>query len=315
MTDEERDRLEGRIERAFAGQPIASALAPVRAIVGPYKMPGGQDLAEAAREKLAKKQQPTPLELAALELMVRLLRPSLLTVKGVFEPLAAENQYAAELRAHWETFRTSLGALVFSVGRIDMLDGVPVGTGFLVAPDRIVTNSHVLDALSFGTFELERGQGQISFRQEWSDQDEEGPVNITRVIGSDATLDVALLEIDALPQARPAFVFDAADGAAGDLVAVLGYPARDTARNRQFTDALFQSAYNVKRGAPGEIIKTLSSVAFHDCSTLGGNSGSPVVSLRTGKVVGVHRSGRFMFRNEAVPLSALQAFLSKHATN
>ena len=315
MTDEERDRLERRVERAFAGQPIASAIAPVRAIVGPHKMPDGQNLAESARAKLAKKQQPTPMELAALELMVRLLRPSLLTVKGVFEPLAAENQYAADMRTHWETFRTNLGARVFSVGRIDTIGGVPLGTGFLVAADRIVTNWHVLDALSFGTFELEKGQGQVYFRREWSDPDEEGPVAITRVVGSDATLDVALLEIDALPQPHPPFVFDAADGAEGDLVAVLGYPTRDLARNRQFTDALFQSAYDVKRGAPGEIIKTVSSVAFHDCSTLGGNSGSPVLSLRTGKVIGVHRSGKFMFRNEAVQLSALQAFVSKHATN
>jgi len=48
---------------------------------------------------------------------------------------------------------------------------------------------------------------------------------------------------------------------------------------------------------------------FHDCSTLGGNSGSPVFQLETGRVIGIHRSGFFMYRNEAVDGASLDAFV------
>ena len=50
---------------------------------------------------------------------------------------------------------------------------------------------------------------------------------------------------------------------------------------------------------------------FHDCSTLGGNSGSPLFSLETGDVVGVHYSGIFMWRNEAVPAADIETFVAE----
>ena len=43
----------------------------------------------------------------------------------------------------------------------------------------------------------------------------------------------------------------------------------------------------------------------HDCTTLGGNSGSPVVDLATGKVCGLHFSGGFLRTNYAVPILAV----------
>jgi V8-like Glu-specific endopeptidase len=46
-----------------------------------------------------------------------------------------------------------------------------------------------------------------------------------------------------------------------------------------------------------------------DCSTLGGNSGSPVVSLKSRQVVAVHRSGSFMFRDDSVPGAGLGTFI------
>src|SRR5262249_2718761 len=59
----------------------------------------------------------------------------------------------------------------------------------------------------------------------------------------------------------------------------------------------------------GEVIAAESSRFYHDCSTLGGNSGSPVVSLKTCELVGVHRSGDFMYRNESVPATSLGPFV------
>ena len=66
--------------------------------------------------------------------------------------------------------------------------------------------------------------------------------------------------------------------------------------------------YNVKRLQPGEISgEALADFEIHhDCSTLGGNSGSPVVDLETHQVLGLHFGGRFLESNSAVPLWLLQ---------
>jgi S1-C subfamily serine protease len=312
MTDEERERLRRRVERTFGTRELSQIMKPVRALVGP-RMPAGEETAEKAREKLANGVEPTPSERAALEVMIRLLRPALLYGANMFDALPLHNEYGAELRTLWDSFRAGLGSLAFSVGRIDTADGVKIGTGFLVAEDRLVTNDHVLDALSYGTFVLERGQGFVRFQQRWDPADTEDPVPIVRVIATDPDLDIAILEIEPQANAPHApFLLSDVDSADGDFVAVLGYPLKDGGRNPAFMEALFESRYGVKRGAPGEIVKTDTSLAFHDCSTLGGNSGSPVLSLKTGKVVGLHRSGTFMFRNEAVQATALREFVSAH---
>lgn len=44
----------------------------------------------------------------------------------------------------------------------------------------------------------------------------------------------------------------------------------------------------------------------HDCSTLGGNSGSAVVDLDTHQVVGLHFGGKYLTGNSAHVLSTLQ---------
>lgn len=311
MTPEERELLRRRVERTFGARSVDKAIGPVRAIVGP-RMPGGQEAAERARTKLYNGDEPTPTERAALEVMIRLLRPALLCRGTAFDDLATNNEYADDLRTQWTSFRAQMGTLAFSAGRVDAQDGRPLGTAFLVAPNRILTNDHVLDALSYGTFEIERGQGTVHFQWRWEPANTEGPVMITRAIAHDGVLDVALLEIDPPAGfAHQPFELDTADPAVGDYVAVVGYPMRDRSnRNPAFTDQLFEGKYDVKRGAPGEIVRTQTPVAFHDCSTLGGNSGSPVLSLRSAKVVGLHRSGVFMYRNEAVQVSALRSFLA-----
>jgi hypothetical protein len=312
MTDEERERLRKRVGRAFGARQISEVMVPTRAIIGP-RMPAREKEAEEAREKLVKGLELTPSERAALELMIRLLRPAVLYGGNSFDALPVHNEYGADLRSLWDSFRAGLGALAFSVGRIDTPDGVKLGTGFLVAEDRLVTNDHVLDALSYGTFVLQRGQGFVRFQQRFDTGDTEDPVPIVRVIATEPYLDIAILEIE--PQAgvphAPLTLSDV-DSTDGDFVAVLGYPLKDGIRNPAFMEALFENKYGVKRGSPGEIVKTETSLAFHDCSTLGGNSGSPVLSLKTGKVVGLHRSGTFMFRNEAVQATALRQFVSAH---
>jgi hypothetical protein len=98
----------------------------------------------------------------------------------------------------------------------------------------------------------------------------------------------------------------------GDGVVAIGYPFDDPARNPLFINALFGGKFGVKRAAPGEVLRSSRTSIFHDCSTLGGNSGSPILSMKTARVVGLHRDGFFMYRNEAVDGASLGEFVSQH---
>ena len=85
-------------------------------------------------------------------------------------------------------------------------------------------------------------------------------------------------------------------------VGVIGYPGQ----NSQIPDPdavrnIFGDIYDVKRLAPGAVMRADETVIEHDASTLGGNSGSLVFSLETGKAVGLHFAGSYTTANYAVP--------------
>ena len=62
--------------------------------------------------------------------------------------------------------------------------------------------------------------------------------------------------------------------------------------------------------APGKLMagsgQTLAAGAepllLHDCSTLGGNSGSAVFDLESNRVIGIHFAGQFQEQNFAWPM-------------
>jgi hypothetical protein len=89
-------------------------------------------------------------------------------------------------------------------------------------------------------------------------------------------------------------------------VYVVGYPASD---NQGLTppdvmSRIFGDIYEVKRLQPGTITGISDTLPrfSHDCSTLGGNSGSCVVDLATHQVLGLHFSGGYRESNYAVAL-------------
>jgi hypothetical protein len=67
---------------------------------------------------------------------------------------------------------------------------------------------------------------------------------------------------------------------------------------------IFNNLYGYKRLQPGKLRNLVggANIVEHDCSTLGGNSGSCVVDMTTNKIVGLHFSGRFGEINSAVAL-------------
>jgi S1-C subfamily serine protease len=298
-----RAHLLARADRALGTHQIDQAVAKLRAIVGPTTIPLGEAAAQAAWDKLRNGDAPSADELAALEFVIRLLRPAPLSRDGHLDDLPDQqghNLYPQDLKDAWASFRPLIDPLLTSIGRINLSDGSHVGTGFLIAEGVLATNRHVLGDLTFGTEVLPQGRGQVVFQREFGSNDD--PVNIVAIEGVtdvSPTADIALLSVPRL--GRPILPLDVNPPGEGERVVVIGYPAQDKVRNPLFADAVFAGRYGVRRAAIGETLDGAATPHFyHDCSTLGGNSGSPVFSLETGRVVGIHRSGFFMYRNEAV---------------
>jgi S1-C subfamily serine protease len=289
---------------------IGDAFQRVRAIIGPLNFPQGEALAQEAMEQLRKGIVPTPEQRVALETVVKALRPSVLSEKGKLTDLPVPEKQTPEALDRWQQFRTVFEPYLYSVGRIDRVGtpaDVPLASGFLIAKDLLVTNKHVLASLSADTMTLQKGQAVVRFGQEYQVVPDPAPVAITGVRHVDPSLDIAVLEVD--PVASPALVLAEKNLKTGAGVAVVGYPQQDT-RNPVFTRSIFLDKYKVKRVAPGEIVGAGEHAIHHDCSTLGGNSGSPVVDLESGAVVGLHYDGRlFLFRNEAVDAASLYGVL------
>lgn len=207
-----------------------------------------------------------------------------------------------------------------AVGRIEVEghDLAWLGTGWLVKPDVVVTNRHV--AAEFGrhdgtSFVFKQGTGgrhmnaSIDFLEEIGSTSER-TFRLNRILHiEDADgPDVAFVRVTPTrdhPLAAPIGLSTHSE--ANEMVVVIGYPARDSRiPDQQLMDEIFGNVYNKKRLAPGQLTGSDPTSVRHDCSTLGGNSGSVVLSLRTGEAVGLHFAGRFLRSNFAVPSTLVQ---------
>lgn len=305
-----------RATRAFQNKPVEHVLDRIKAIVGPNNMPPIEQskLAQKALDRLKEGKRPTPKQLAALEFVIRLMRPVPLSRQGTLDSLAAE---VAPSFPDWTGFQKSVKPFLYSIGRIDLWPKESVGTGFLISDGVLVTNKHVLDHVSKGTGALEKGQAVVRFRYEFGTPDEEEPVNITGVLAVHDELDIALLKVDKqnFTDAWQPLAVEQTPLEAGHPVVAIGYPFDDSKRNPLFISAVFENKFGVKRAAPGEVAGFSRQSIFHDCSTLGGNSGSPILSMKTSRVVGLHRDGYFLYRNEAVDGASLGEFVQPHLKN
>jgi endonuclease G len=299
-----------RAERAFQNGNI---LEKVKAIVGPNNMPAIEQskLAQQALARMQNNKKPTPKQLAALEFVIRLMRPVLLSRNGALDNL---DKQVGPSFPDWQTFQESVKPHLYSIGRIDIAPKQGIGTGFLVSDGVLVTNKHVLDILSNGTGELEKGQAIVRFKFESGIVDDETPTDITGVVAVHDELDIALLKVQKqkFTKTRKPLTLDLKPAEPGLAVVAIGYPFDDSKRNPLFINAIFSGKFGVKRAAPGEVSSSGQNSIYHDCSTLGGNSGSPIVSMKTAQVVGLHSDGYFLFRNEAVDAASLSQFIQPH---
>lgn len=222
--------------------------------------------------------------------------------------------------------RDGINQAIRAVGRIE-LDNNPrlewVGTGWLVAEDIVVSNRHVAaefaraDGRAFTFRRSSMGQmtAKIDFLQEVnSNRTDVFEIKEVIHIEPDNGPDISFLRVKARDGGKLAtpIALSKSAPAAKQQVAVIGYPARDSrVPDVELMDRIFGNVYNKKRLAPGQLIGLDANDIQHDCSTLGGNSGSVVLSLDSGEAVGLHFSGRFLEANFAVPANLVANRLSE----
>lgn len=224
-----------------------------------------------------------------------------------------------ELPAPWTNLNTPaarerLRKCIRAVGRVDIIGHPRLaygGTGFLVGPNLLLTNRHVASVFVNGVGARNLAltfRSRIDLKQEAGSEDSL-LLTVTKATMVHPYWDAALLTVTGVPGDLAPLTL-ASDAARGSrLIAVVGYPAFDPRNNQEVQREVFRNLFEKKRLQPGYITGAgvVSSfghrveAATHDASTLGGNSGSAVVDVETGHVVGLHFAGVYLDTNYAVP--------------
>jgi hypothetical protein len=226
------------------------------------------------------------------------------------------------------SFADVLNPIIPLVGRIDVANYAGpleyVGTAWLLEPTVVVTNRHVARLISRQgadgfTFAAGRFGDPLQVRVDYRHEqgvDAAEVVKVRRIIWiepDEAKADIAFLEVetrsDGLRQDR--ILLAEADAASGADVAVVGYPARAPSSvipDQAFMERLYAGHYDIKRIAPGLMGGQSHGWATHDCTTLGGNSGSVVLDMKTGRALALHFAGQYMVENYAVPASTIAGY-------
>lgn len=256
-----------------------------------------------------------------LEAIVRLhARPSLLVTAG---GVATESDV---WRRRLDPHAAALQRAIAAVGRVDVLGHDRfdwIGTAWVVAENTVVTNRHVLEEFARqqdGRWLFLQTGGQQAMTADVDFVAERGRADVHKVRvariawvwhGPGPSADLALLELDGDGIPSPIPLADD-DGAPDQFVAVVGYPAKDARNADAPLVRIFGDLYGVKRCAPGQILRHPDALRFeHDCSTLGGNSGSVVLDLATGTALGLHFGGIYQQANFAVRASVVKQALAR----
>lgn len=296
-------------------------LSPEISIANPKSPPFSKDSAwpalteqaAEAYERVIRNKNLTENDLIHLEsIVLPALRPAFDIQNGTY----------GNLPKNWDPLnkqRKIMEPIIRGVGRLQ-LTGHPsytmVGTGFVCGANAILTNRHVAQIFVQG---IESG-GQLSFLPDVS-----CAMDMKAEVGSSSTLlldvshpvvvstvwDVAIFHVEFLsPGIQPLPLARSAPASISDgFAAIVGYPTYDS--HESFVDQanIFRAVFDRKRLQPGKLNGRADVASFgrtveaiqHDCSTLGGNSGSALISVETAQVVGIHFSGVTHVSNYAVP--------------
>jgi endonuclease G len=240
-------------------------------------------------------------------------RPTLLIQGGKWE-----EPRLPEVKKRLDSAAGHLLKAIPKVARLELLNHPNhdyIGSAWMVDEDVMITNRHVANIFArrdHGRFVVrttpfgEPYQAQVDFNEEYESPNKPFEVPIEEVLFIERDVgflpDMALVrvkKVDGLPE--PIALSEEGVNR-NDDIAVIGYPARDSRNDPFVMQRLFKGIYEVKRLSPGRIsgIRQDRFALTHDCTTLGGNSGSVVLSLASGKAVGLHFAGSYLENNFAV---------------
>jgi hypothetical protein len=259
-----------------------------KASVGPTLHTQAMDEIDEALSAIAQGRSLSLKAKIGLETLVRMTgRPALRVRDGsidLIDPRAAEWKVQISMLMQDSRFMTR----VRSVGRIDV-DGVHVGTGFVVGEARILTNRHVLQTFAAPVprrnnplrWVITADEVTIDFAEEPSPATAPTRFRIGDILGAGPLeieedrinfdkLDAALLEVESINAAGTELpppielVANETKVARGEPIMVVGYPARPTTLPTTSSGdidmvvakrlvELFRADYGTKYASPGEI--------------------------------------------------------------
>jgi serine protease Do len=152
---------------------------------------------------------------------------------------------------------TEIGPAVVGLGR-----GWGVGSGVVIAPGRVLTNAH----------NLRHQEVTVTF--------DDGRREAARVAGSDADLDIAVLEVDT-GDIQPVQFSDEDETSIGQPVLALGNPG---GRGLRVTPGFVSSVARSFRGPRG---RRIGGAIEHTAPLPRGSSGGPLVDL-DGRLLGIN---------------------------
>ncbi len=268
---------------------------------------------------------PVESEIALESIVLRRTRPVLEIKENDTVLKFADQADSAIWSDRLKKAKPLLDKAIRAVGRINLQGGRLdwVGTGWLVAPNIVVTNRHV--AREFATrkgdgFEFQIGlDGRISANLDFLQEIHNKKQFIFKLVRplyveDEPGPDVSFFEIEITSGdaklAQPINL--ASDIKPTQNVATIGYPAYDSRiPEPSLMEDIFGKIYDKKRLAPGGITEVRPTLLLHNCTTLGGNSGSAVIDLDTGEALGLHFSGSFLATNYAVPADLVKRLLDQ----
>ncbi len=233
------------------------------------------------------------------------------------------------LRGQLEPHMDTINTMVQSVGRIE-INGHRrfswVGTGWVIDEDIIVTNRHVARTFAHHTgttYSFRPGvfgtpmEANIDFFEEDGNSGEDAfRFSNIPYIEPEGGPDLAFVQVkwgdDGIKRNKVGL--SGGDFDSDKQIAVIGYPAKDSrTRMPEEMDRIFGNKYNVKRFSPGYVIASSDRAGLltHDCTTLGGNSGSVVLDLENGEAIALHYGGREEEANYAVLASVINDRLNE----
>lgn len=237
----------------------------------------------------------------------------------VFEDLGDSEIWTARLNQA----KSFLESAIRAVGRVELKGSQLewVGTGWLVADTIMVTNRHVANAFAMRkgagfTFQIGSNgpiRASVDFLQE-IDNPAMLAFELVRplYIENEPGPDIAFFEVAVIGD-NPKLIAPielASKIAVTENVATIGYPAYDSrSPEPDLMEKIYGKIYNKKRLAPGGVTRVEQTRLLHNCTTLGGNSGSAVVDLDSGKALGLHFSGSFLATNYAVRADVVKKVL------